>query len=257
MRMAGKVAIVTGGGSGIGRGTALALAKEGASVAIFDVNETSARDVTEEIKGAGGNALFCRCDVASEPDVIASLREVVVSYGHVEVLVNNAGVAPAIGPVHEIATSDWDRVINVHLRGCFLCSKYVISQILRQSDCDGAIVNVSSAAGLVGVPGRNAYVAAKHGIIGLTKEMALAYVHDRIRVNAVAPGRILTPMIGIGAPIDAVLAPSGPTAMESFGHVEDVANTILFLVSDEAPYINGAVIAIDNCGTAGLWQAPT
>lgn len=250
--MHGKVALVTGAASGIGRATAIAFARRGASVVLSDVSDESGRALAKELVESGFAALFVPCDVSQETQVRDLVGEAVRRFGRLDYAFNNAGIEGQQGFLAESGQGNWDRVLAVNLRGVELCMRYEIEQMLRQNGPGGSIVNTSSVAGLAGFPGLAAYAASKHGIIGLTRAAALEYAARNIRVNAVCPGPIHTPMLdrlmsaepGMEAQI------VGRVPMGRVGKPEEVAEAVLWLISDAASYVTGHALPVD-----GGWLA--
>ncbi len=253
MRFEGRSVMVTGGGSGIGRATAIAFAREGASVAVGDVSAARGRETVRTIRSAGGRAAFFRGDVSKEADAEDLVTGTVRTFGRLDVLFNNAGILIE-SPVHEMSASDWDRVLAVNLRGAFLMAKHAVRAMLRQGG--GAIVNTASVNALVGDPEEAAYCASKAGVALLTKSMALAYAKDGIRVNAVCPGWVETPMFQQeadtrGIPLAAYRARAGAQhPIGRIGRPEEIARVVLFLASEEASYVTGALVVADGGYTA-------
>lgn len=244
-RVAGKVALVTGAGSGIGRATALAFAREGAKVVAADVVVEGGQETVRLITAAGGEATFVKADVANAAEVEALVKKTVEAYGRLDCAFNNAGVEGEIAPTAECTEANWDRVIDIDLKGVWLCMKYEIQQMLKHGG--GAIVNTASVAGLVGFQGIPAYVAAKHGVNGLTKTAALEYAKSGIRVNAVCPGVIHTPMVERAFRASPQMAEAA-TALEPVGRLgkpEEIAEAVVWLCSDAASFVTGLPMAVD------------
>lgn len=240
-----KVAIVTGGSSGIGRATAHALAGCGATVVVADVSDAAGSIVAEELQASGHTARFVHTDVARDEEVAALVRRTVSEFGQLDIAFNNAGIEGASLPLHECTTEEWTRTIDVDLGGVFLCMREELRVMAERGA--GVIVNNSSVAGLVGFEQAAPYVAAKHGIVGLTKAAALEYAAHGIRVNAVCPGVIDTPMVTRvateGSELRERLVQMEP--VHRFGTPEEVANVVVWLASDAASFITGQAIAVD------------
>lgn len=247
-QMESKVALVTGGSFGIGRATAIAFAREGAQVAVADWIEDN--ETIELIRKTGGEALFIKCDVSNADDVKAMVQQTVVSFGRLDFAFNNAGIEGAMGPTAECTDENWAKTISVNLTGIWQCMKYEIPEMQKVGG--GSIVNCASVAGLVGFPGLPAYVASKHGVIGLTKTTALEYVKQGIRVNAVCPGVIKTPMIDrvTGKDKEVEKAFEDKEPIGRMGEPEEVAEAVIWLCTKGASFVTGHAMAID-----GGWVA--
>jgi NAD(P)-dependent dehydrogenase (short-subunit alcohol dehydrogenase family) len=247
----GKVALVTGAASGIGRASALALAREGAVVVGADLDTEGGEITVEAVRAAGGDARFRRCDVTSEDDVRDLVAAVVETHGRIDCAHNNAGITGAMGAVHQLEREGWERTLAVNLTGVFLCLKHELLQMREQRS--GAVVNTASAAGLVGVPGLSPYCASKHAIIGLTKTAALENVADGVRVNAVLPGSIDTPMLqgymGLGPAVEKAIKASQPGGR--LGLPEEIAEAVVWLCSDRASFVTGTPMLVDGGAVAG------
>lgn len=244
----GKVVLITGAASGIGRATALAFAEQGARLVIGDVGE-GARDTVEQIKAMGSEAIFVHADVSNSASVQALVNAAVETYGRIDAAFNNAGILPPTADFADMKEEDFDRIISVDLKGVFLCIKYEIQAMLKTGG--GAIVNTASVAGVIADPGMAPYAAAKHGVVGLTKAAALDYARRGIRVNAIAPGLIRTPMTErwLADPqISQALMANSP--MGRAAEPEEMAGVVLFLCSPAASFVNGAVWLADGGMTA-------
>ena len=238
-----KVALVTGGSFGIGKATALAFAKNGAKVVIADWIENP--ETLDSIKKSGGDAIFVKCDVSNEKNVKALLKKTISTYGRLDYAFNNAGIEGKSASIHECSEDNWDKTLNINLKGIWLCMKNEIPEMIKQGK--GVIINCSSVAGLVGYQGLPAYVASKHGVIGLTKTAALEYAKIGIRVNAVCPGVIQTPMIDrlTGKKKELIEQFTALEPMKRFGRAEEIANTVIWLCSDEASFVTGIAMPVD------------
>ena len=240
-----KVIIVTGGGSGIGRVSALGFTREGAKVVIADIDVNGAEETVEIIKEAGGKATYLKVDVSSSRDVEELVKTCVKENGRLDCAFNNAGIEGLTAPTVDCTEDNWDRTIDINLKGVWLCMKYQILEMLKRGG--GSIVNTSSIAGLVGVENRPAYVASKHGIAGLTKAAAIEYSNRNIRVNAICPGVIRTPLIerliSEDPEFEAVRIARHPIGR--LGKPEDIANAAAWLLSDDASFVTGHIMAVD------------
>src|SRR5438067_1355401 len=242
---AGKVAFVTGAANGIGRAAALAFAREGASVVVADVSEQGNQETVRLIEEQGGRALAVRCDVSRAEDVKAALEKTVETFGRLDFAFNNAGVEQPITPAADLAEEEWDRIVDINLRSVFLCMKHEIPLMLKQGG--GAIVNTSSGAGVKGIAGQAAYCAAKFGIVGLTKATALDYASSNIRVNAVCPGIIETPMMDrfSGGTPEGRARVIAQEPVGRMGKPEEIAAAVVWLCSDAAAFVTGHAMVID------------
>lgn len=249
-KLEGKVAIVTGAGSGIGRASALLFAREGASVVAADWHEGAVKECVEEIVDAGGRAVYARTDVSDPEDVRALLALAEETFGGVDVLFNNAGIEGAPAPTADCTLENWDTTINVNLKGVFLGMKYAIPKLIERGA--GVIVNMASIAGLVGFANMPAYCASKGGVVQLTKTAALEYAAQHIRVNVICPGVIHTPMVDrfSGGTTEGLEQMRALEPVGRLGAAQEVAQLALFLASDDSSFCTGGVYTVDGGYTA-------
>ena len=255
MRLENRVALITGAGSGIGRATALRLAQEGAKIAIVDWNDTTAAETVQLIKNQGGEALFIHADVSKVADTERIVTETIAHFGELNILVNDAAVMVEKTAV-DTTEEDWDRIVGVNLKGTFFCAKYAILQFRRQGK-GGVIVNMASVNSFFAEGGIAAYCATKGGIAQLTRALATDHSIEGIRVNAICPGWIETPMnakfFALGSHIREQAG-----RLHSIGRIgqpEEVANAVLYLASDEASFVTGTLLTVDGGFSAGLAPA--
>lgn len=253
MPLSGRVAVITGGASGIGRATALLFGREDAAVAVVDLNEAGGRAVAEQIAAEGGRAICLRCDVTQAGDCQRAVQETVTAFGRLDILVNNAGIIRR-ATVIDTTEEEWDRVMAVNVKSVFLMSKYAVPVMAQGGG--GAIVNTASGWGLVG--GRNAvsYCASKGAVVNMTRAMALDHAGQNIRVNCICPGDTDTPMLRdearqLGLPEAAFLMESAGRPLGRIGTPQDIAQAALYLASDAASFVTGAALVVDGGGLAG------
>ena len=249
--MESKVAIVTGASTGIGRATAVAFAREGASVVVADVDEERGEAVAGEVAAAGSESMFVRTDVTSDGEVIALVRRCIERFGRLDYAHNNAGIQTSSADTADCTVDDWNRTIAVNLTGVFLCMRAEIPRMLERRG--GAIVNTSSAGGLKGFPGAPAYVSSKHGVIGLTKSAALEYATRNIRVNAVCPGVVDTELLTRFTQGDTAVTEQllDVEPVRRFATPEEIADAVIWLCSDRASYVTGHALIVDGGQLAG------
>jgi len=242
----GKVAFVTGAASGIGLATAQEFAQAGAAIVLADIQVDAVRAVAEKLTAAGHQALAVHCDVTQAEDVQAALAKTIEAFGRLDFAFNNAGIEPRkAAPTADYDEEDWNRIIDINLRGVFLCMKFEIPLILKQGG--GAIINTSSGAGIIGIKGSPAYTAAKHGVIGLTRAAALDYAAQNLRINAVCPGYIDTPMMErfTGGTAEGRATVISEEPVGRMGKPEEIAAAVLWLCSDAAAFMVGHAMVID------------
>jgi NAD(P)-dependent dehydrogenase (short-subunit alcohol dehydrogenase family) len=248
MRLKDKVILITGSGSGIGKSTALLFGQEGATVVVNDLNEQHGSETVEEIRQAGGEAVFIRADVTKAAEVESMVNQVIDQYGRIDVLFNNAGIS-GVGAAHELSEEVWDRVINVNIKGAFLPSKYVLPHMMQRKE--GSIINMSSCIAEIGLLRRTAYAASKGAVLALTKSMQTDYAPYNIRINALLPGTILTPFVedylkkSYDDEEEALRGIRARQLSGDLGRPEDVAKAALFLASDESKFMMGSPLYID------------
>jgi NAD(P)-dependent dehydrogenase (short-subunit alcohol dehydrogenase family) len=249
VKLANKVALITGAGSGIGRATALLFASEGAKIAVVDIDEVTARETERLVRDRGGEAIAVRADVGEPDDVRAMVESTIKRFGTVDVLYNNAATEGPISFAAQISLEQFDRVIGVNLRGAWLAMKYVLPLMMQKRS--GSIINISSLAGLKATPGGAAYCASKFALNGITQAVAIEYGKYNIRANCIIPGWIETPMVHrlFGEKLPPSSASAAP--LRRVGQPEDVAKAALFLVSDDAAYITGTIFTVDGGINAG------
>jgi NAD(P)-dependent dehydrogenase (short-subunit alcohol dehydrogenase family) len=247
--MAGKVALVTGGGMGIGRATALAFGDQGASVVVADVNASAGKETVQLVEKAGSKAFFVSCDVSKGEDVKTMIEKTLATFGRLDYACNNAGIngPQPEAPLPELDEDLWKRVMDVNLNGVMLCMKYEVPPMLKQGG--GVIVNIASTGGITQGPGAYAYTASKHGVVGLTKVAAVAYAKAGIRVNSICPGFLETPMTA-GAPQELKQQAVAMHPVGRFGKPEEVAGAVMWLCSDLAGFVVGTAVIVDGGFTA-------
>lgn len=243
--LTGKVVLVTGGGSGIGRATAVRFAQDGAKVVVADIGVAGGRETVRRIKQARGAGVFIKADMIKARDVAALVEKTVATFGRLDCVFNNAGVAGVNSSLVDCTEENWDRIMAVNLKGVWLCLKYAIAQMLKQGG--GAIVNTASVAGLIGAPGLGAYSASKGGVVQLTRTAALEYAKSGIRVNAVCPAFIQTPMVDrlVNGNVEVEARLNRAQPIGRMGTPEEVAEAVVWLCSDAASFVTGHLLTVD------------
>ncbi|GAB7100582.1 SDR family NAD(P)-dependent oxidoreductase [Thermobifida fusca] len=261
-RLTDKIALITGAGSGFGRASALRFAAEGASVVCVDRNADAAHSAADDIAAAGGTALALTADVSSAADAERMTTTTLEHFGRIDIVFANAGI-PGSGDAHTTTEEEWDRVIAINLKGVWLTSKYALPHMVERRS--GVIINQASVGGLIGIPGIFPYAAAKGGVISMTRQMAAAYAPHNIRVNAICPGGVYTPLVELSRQKRGLTASSVEEAnaiaarnypLGRLGTVEEIASLALFLASDEAAWITGGIYPVDG-GRGAVGTIPT
>ncbi len=242
MRFSNKTAVVTAAGAGIGRAIAVRLAAEGADVVVSDINDAAGTQTVDLITEAGGRAAYKHADVSNATDVEALMAFALNTYGRLDLAVNNAGIGAMPKPVEEISEADWDRTVNVTLRGTFLAMRSQIAHF--RSIGSGSIVNIASVAGISATPSLTPYGASKHGVVSLTRSVALENAARGIRINAVAPGAVETAALA-SLPEEAKAGYAAEVPMKRLGQPEEIASAVSWLLSDEAAFVTGIVLPVD------------
>lgn len=242
MRFSNKTAVVTAAGAGIGRAIALRLASEGAAVVVSDINDAAGAETVALITAAGGTAAYQHANVSDAAEVQALMAFTLDNYGRLDLAVNNAGIGAMPKPVEEVSEAEWDRTVNVTLRGTFLAMKSQIAHFRAAGS--GSIVNIASVAGISATPSLTPYGAAKHGVVSLTRSVALENAAHGIRVNAVAPGAVETAALA-SLPADAKAGYAAEVPMKRLGQPEEIANAVSWLLSQEAGFVTGVVLPVD------------
>ncbi len=251
-RLDGKVAIITGAASGIGRGTAMRFAGEGAAVVIADLNVEGGEAAVRDCRENGGRAIFQKADVSAEAEIKTLVARAVKEFGRLDIIYNNAGIGGAIGPLEQISVEDWDKSLGVLLRSVFLGIKHSVPEMRKAGG--GSIISTASVAGIRGFAGLHPYCAAKAGVVNLTRSAALEFAKDRIRVNCICPGGINTPILhrnqpGMKDAMEQWMAHGQP--IQRAGHPEDIAGMALYLASPDSEWVTGQAMIVDGGLTIG------
>lgn len=241
-----KSILITGGSTGIGKATVLRCAEEGAQITLADINVDGAEEVVAKVNSSGGSAVFCHADITQANDVRHMIEVATSSFGQLDGAFNNAGIEGAFTSITKMTEAEYDRTVNVDMKGVWLCLKYQVEAFLKQETA-GSIVSTASVAGLVGTRGGSAYCGAKHGVVGMTKSVALEYARKSIRINAVCPGVIQTPMV------DRMTSESGISTqalidqepMARLGQPQEIAEAVIWLLSDHSSFVTGVAMPVD------------